>query len=272
MGEHGWTISLQPERHAMQFLPNGFCLLCDDPAGDIPNLCNACIRELPVISNPCITCGAGAVPRTRTCRACAMQHPPVDRTVCALAYAPPVDYLIGRLKFSRDLRAVPVLAGLLDHAVALGATEAEVPDWLVPVPVARSRLRERGFNQALEIARSLGDSNRIRLSRAVHRQRSAETPQSSLPDTSARRANVASAFKVQGTVSGHVTIIDDVVTTGATVNALAQCLKKAGARRVEVWAVARTPDPRVISGRTNQASRLATASAFSSMNSRRGST
>ena len=222
----------------MQFLPNGFCLLCDEPARDVPNLCNACIRELPVLPDPCIACGAEAVSRTRLCRACAMHRPPVDRTVCALAYASPVDYLIGRLKFKRDLRTLPPLAGLLARAVA---REAAVPDWLVPVPITPSRLCERGFNQALEITRSLGNSNDIPLTSVVYRRRSAETPQSSLSDPAARRTNVANAFKARGTVEGHVTIIDDVVTTGATVNALAQCLKNAGAHRVEVWAVARTP-------------------------------
>ena len=221
----------------MRFMPGGFCLLCDDPAAAVPNLCDACARELPVLPDPCIVCGAGAVPLTGLCRACAMRRPPVARTVCALAYVPPVDYLIGRLKFDRDLRVAPALAGLLGRAVAhdTGA------DWLVPVPITRSRLRERGFNQALEIARILGRRFGIRLSRAAHRRPGAEPPQSSLRDTAARRANVRDVFTARAAVDGHVAIVDDVVTTGATVNALARCLKKAGARRVDVWAIARTP-------------------------------
>lgn len=221
----------------MPFLPNGFCLLCDEPAGAVPNLCDDCIRELPVLPDPCTVCGAGAAPRTRLCRTCAIRRPPVDRTFCALAYAPPVDYLIGRLKFDRDLRVVPALAGVLGRAVAREAAA----DWLVPVPITPARLRERGFNQALEIARGLADRGGIRLKRAVHRRRGAETPQSSLPGMAARRANVADVFEMRATLGGHVAILDDVVTTGATVNALARCLKRAGACRVDVWAVARTP-------------------------------
>lgn len=166
-----------------------------------------------------------------------MRHPPVDHTVCAFAYAPPVDYLIGRLKFHRDLRVVPTLAGLLLRAVA----DEVAVDWLAPVPITAARLRKRGFNQALEIARVLGKSNGIRLTKAVHRRRGAETPQSSLPDTIARRANVADAFETRAAIKGHVVIVDDVVTTGATVNALARCLRRAGACRVDVWAIARTP-------------------------------
>jgi len=221
----------------MPFMRSHICLLCDEPGGTIANLCDACIRQLPTLSEPCVTCGASAVPHAKLCRACATRHPPVDRTLCALAYAPPVDYLIGRLKFHRDLRVVPALANLLLRAVA-GDTGA---DWLVPVPITPARLRSRGFNQALEIARILHKRSGVRIARAVHRRRGAEIPQSSLPDTAARRTNVAGAFEARTDIDGHVVIIDDVVTTGATVNELARCLKRAGARRVDVWAIARTP-------------------------------
>ena len=221
----------------MRFMPCGYCLLCDESAGAIPNLCDACARELPVLSDPCVACGARAVPRTGLCRACTVRRPAVARTVCALAYAPPVDYLIGRLKFDRDLRVVPALTAVLGRAIAGEA----VADWLAPVPITPARLRERGFNQALEIARGLSRRSGVRLTRAIHRRHGAETPQSSLPDTAARRANVAGAFEVHAPMNGHVVIIDDVVTTGATVNALARCLKKAGAHQVDVWAIARTP-------------------------------
>ena len=234
---HHARPSHQSARNPMRPIPNGICLLCDESAGTIPNLCNACARELPALSNPCITCGASAVPHTQLCGSCAIRRSPVDRTVCALAYAPPVDYLIGRLKFDRDLRVVPALAGMLGRVVA-GEPAA---DWLVPVPLTPARLRERGFNQAVEIARVLGKRCGVRLSRALYRRRGAEISQSSLPDTAARRANVAGVFQSRTTIDGHVAIIDDVVTTGATVNALARCLKRAGAHRVDVWAVARTP-------------------------------
>ena len=221
----------------MGYPRSDICLLCDEPGGDMPNLCDACVRELPTLHEPCMTCGARAVPHTRQCRTCAAQDPPVDRTYCALAYAPPVDYLVGRLKFRGDLRVVPALAGLLLRAV-VGAASV---DRLVPVPITPARLRKRGFNQALEIARVLGARGGVPVTMAAHRRRGAETPQSSLPDTAARRANVADVFEVRTSIGGDVAIVDDVVTTGATVNALARCLRDAGARRVDVWAVARTP-------------------------------
>ena len=221
----------------MRLIPSDICVLCDEPGGTIPNLCDACARELPIVREPCIACGASVPPHVKLCGGCATRHPPVDRTICAVAYASPVDYLVGRLKFSRDLRIVPVLAGLLRRAVA---DESRV-DRLVPVPIAPARLRKRGFNQALEIAQLLSRSRGERIARGVRRRHRAETPQSSLTSSAARRANVEGAFEARSCIGGHVAIVDDVVTTGATVNALARCLKAAGATRVDVWAVARTP-------------------------------
>lgn len=221
----------------MRYLRSDICLLCDEPGGIVPNLCDACVRELPALREPCITCGASAIPHTKLCRTCTVWQPPIDRTFCALAYSPPVDYLVGRLKFRQDLRVVPALAALLHRAVA-GEVDA---DWLVPVPITPARLRKRGFNQALELARVLGRFSGVPITRVARRRSGAETPQSSLPGTAARRANVAGAFETRAPIHGHLAIVDDVVTTGATVNALARCLKRAGAHRVDVWAVARTP-------------------------------
>ena len=215
----------------------GICLLCDLSAGIETNLCDACRDDLPIIPDACASCGSHAIPGTGTCPACTLRHPPMDRTVCAVAYGSPVDYLVGRLKFDCDLRVVPALAGLLVRAVGGEPT----PDWLVPVPIGAARLRKRGFNQALELARYLGDIRGVRVSGIMRRRRGYETPQSSLPDTSARRANVAGAFEARAAIDGHVVVVDDVVTTGATVSALARCLKRAGASRVDAWAVARTP-------------------------------
>ena len=221
----------------MRFMHRDICMLCDEPGGIIPNLCDACARELPSVRDPCVACGASAPPHVPLCGTCATRPPPVDRTICAVAYASPVDYLIGRFKFRRDLRVVPTLAGLLRRAVA-GESGVE---WLVPVPITPARLRKRGFNQALEIAQVLSKDRGARIARGVHRRHRSDTPQSSLTSSAARRANVEGAFEARAGIGGHVAIVDDVVTTGATVNALARCLKAAGAARVDVWAVARTP-------------------------------
>ena len=156
----------------MRFMPSDICMLCDEPGGIIPNLCDACARELPSVHEPCVACGASSPPHVNLCGGCSTRRPPVDRTICAVAYASPVDYLIGRLKFSRDLRVVPVLAGLLRRAVA-GETGV---DWLVPVPITPARLRERGFNQALEIAQALSKSRDAPITRRVHRRHRGRNP------------------------------------------------------------------------------------------------
>ncbi|WP_025770149.1 ComF family protein [Thioalkalivibrio sp. HK1] len=219
-------------------IPPGFCLLCDEPARTIANLCDACARSLPLIDDPCRRCGGWAVPGTALCRLCARRAPTVARTLCALAYASPVSHLIGRLKFGGDLRVAPTLANLLEKRCEIRAREV---DWLVPVPLGLPRLRSRGFNQALEIAKELKPNRPIPIASFVHRRGQSDAPQSSLPTIGARRSNVRDAFEVRGRLHGRVAIVDDVVTTGATVNALAKCLMHAGAQEVEVWAVARTP-------------------------------
>ncbi|MBF2760808.1 MAG: ComF family protein [Ectothiorhodospiraceae bacterium AqS1] len=219
-------------------IPPGFCLLCDEPARTIANLCDRCARSLPLITDPCRRCGAWAMPGTDLCRLCAIRAPTVSQTICALAYSSPVNHLIGRLKFGHDLRVAPTLAGLLKKHCE---KRIDKVDWLLPVPLGLPRLRSRGFNQALEIARELKLDRTIPMASFVYRKATSNAPQSSLPTLGARRANVRDAFEVRDHLHGRVAIIDDVVTTGATVNALADCLLRAGAREVEVWAVARTP-------------------------------
>lgn len=234
-GPYDWNPIHVRERRPVPFV--GRCLLCDAPGGTVANLCDVCVRELPALPDPCVMCGARAIPRTDLCPSCAARRPPVDRTICAVAYASPVDYLVGQLKFRRDLRVAPALAGLVLRAIVSGTGA----DWIVPVPITAARLRQRGFNQALEIARVVSTDTGVRVSGVVKRRRDADTPQSSLRDIAARRANVEGAFEARASIAGQVAIVDDVVTTGATANALARCLKQAGAARVDVWAVARTP-------------------------------
>jgi ComF family protein len=150
-------------------------------------------------------------------------------------YRFPLDVLIKSLKFSGDLAAAAEIAALMHRSDRRG----DLPGLLVPVPLSDSRLRSRGFNQALELARHLGTGLGVEVSECCARRRDT-APQSSLA-AAARRANVSDAFEADtGRVRGrHVAIVDDVVTTGHTVQAMARALRRAGARRIEVWAVAR---------------------------------
>jgi ComF family protein len=152
-------------------------------------------------------------------------------------YAAPVDRLIQHLKYHGRLELSRVLGGYLaQHLLAL---DDPLPDVMLPVPLHVSRLRHRGYNQSLEIARFVGRELRIPLDRQGARRIRATAPQMELPRDQ-RWKNMRGAFEVNGAFSGQrVAIVDDVMTSGHTVNALAECLRHIGAKEVRVWVVAR---------------------------------
>ena len=170
------------------------------------------------------------------CGQCSLRPPPWSLVQSGLRYAFPVDRLLPRFKFHGDLAAGEVLATLLQWSL----DPAETPEALVPVPLHRARLRERGYDQALELARFLQrDGGPPVLADRLRRLRHT-APQSEL-GAAARRDNVFGAFALHGDgpLPAHVALVDDVLTTGATVGECARVLLSAGVRRVDVWTVAR---------------------------------
>jgi ComF family protein len=197
--------------------------------------CGVCARELPRVAAACPRCGL-ARPVLQCPRA--QMRWDADAVVAPFAYAPPLDHYVHALKYrgARPLgRAFALLLApqLLDERV----------DCLIAVPLHGARLRERGYNQAQEIARTLAAALRVpALERGIARR--AATPAQTGQGALERRAGVARAFRVERELRGLcVAIVDDVITTGATVNALAAQLKAAGAARCLGVAVARTPQP-----------------------------
>jgi ComF family protein len=214
------------------------CRLCDAASHTPRPLCQPCAAELPWLLHGCPQCAypladAGTPGR---CGRCQRQPPAFDATEALFHYRPPVDYLVKRLKFSGELALAPLLGGLL--AARIGRRTAALPEQLIPVPLHPVRQRERGFNQATELARSLGRCLRIPLATQLCLRRRNTGPQSLLPLT-ARRLNLRDAFAVRGRCALHVAIVDDVMTTGHTANELARALRQAGAERIEVWVIAR---------------------------------
>ena len=189
------------------------CALCGEPGRHGLDLCGLCQSEFP----PCpqaMDMAAGSV-------------------LAGFTYAEPVAGLIQAFKFHDDLGAGRLLARLASTALA-GST----PQALIPVPLHISRLRQRGFNQALELARYWGRCRGIPvLPKALIRTRATRI-QSSLPAPE-RRTNVTGAFQVSGALPAYVALVDDVVTTGSTSAEAAQALRLAGAERVDVWCLAR---------------------------------
>jgi ComF family protein len=221
------------------------CALCGAPGlmtGGGRDLCPGCAAELPHNRDSCLQCAVpfdSPMPAGTRCAACQRHPPPFDTSLAAFRYEGAIPTLIGGAKFRGRLNLVRLLGQCLAERVReLGPPRPEV---LVPVPLHASRLRSRGYNQALEIARVVGRDLALPIDHACCVRVQATPPQAGL-DERARHRNIRGAFLVQAPVPWrHVAILDDVVTTGSTVAELSRVLRKAGVRRIQVWAVARTP-------------------------------
>ena len=208
------------------------CLLCAAPSG-VQMLCRDCHASLPHITHACPRCAAPSA--NQVCGEC-LKHPPAfDHTRAALEYAFPTDKLIQALKYGGQL----ALAKLLGELLAEATTDQSRPDTILPMPLHPARLKTRGFNQALEIAKVISKKLDIPLAPGMVDRVVNTTPQASLP-MDARHKNIKGAFACGGDLQGQrIVVVDDVMTSGATLNELAKILKRAGAAQVDVWVVAR---------------------------------
>ena len=214
--------------------------LCPDCRAALPanrEACSRCALPLPPVSRDPGTDGG------RHCGTCLQHPPPFDRVIAPWIYDAHFAHLIGRWKFNRQQVLTSLLAQLwVDEVAGL-----EPVDLLVPVPLHWRRLWQRGFNQATLLA--AGIRERVPLPRGCPiatrgvRRRHATPPQSG-STADQRKRNLRAAFTVDRPCDNlRVAIVDDVVTTAATASALATALRAAGAARVEVWCLARTPAP-----------------------------
>lgn len=212
------------------------CLVCGEPGAHALDLCAACRGELRWTAGACRQCALPRPPGETHCGACRLAPPPFERTQAVLHYGFPVDALLPRYKFHGDLAAGALLATLMHW----GIDPAQPPGALVPVPLHRGRLRARGYDQALELARQLSRELRIPL-RADRLRRTRATQAQSELGAEARRGNVHGAFHLATgpPLPAHVALVDDVMTTGATVGECARVLLAGGVQRVDVWAIAR---------------------------------
>ena len=215
----------------------GTCYLCRGAATGV--LCADCDAELPRLDDAvCPRCALPS-PGGAVCGRCLVRAPAYDGTLAALSYEFPADVLVQGLKFRGELALAPLLGQMLATRLPRGTRV----DYILPVPLARARLRERGFNQALEIARQVASATGCRLAPLLAERERDTAPQVDLP-LDARARNVRGAFRSTALPSGaEIALVDDVMTTGATLEELAATLKRAGAARVVNWVVARTPPP-----------------------------
>ncbi|MEO5560180.1 MAG: ComF family protein [Dokdonella sp.] len=228
-------------RSALRLVLPPRCLLCGAAGAHGLDLCAGCIADL-VLNTPC--CPFCALPlqvSAPLCGECLKQPPPFAAAWVPFRYGHPLDLLEARFKFRGDLAAGRTLAELM-LARARIDTPA-LPALLIPVPLHRTRLRERGYNQALELAKPLAQALGIPL-RHDFVVRDKATPAQTGLDAKARRRNLRDAFTVAAgaQLPAHVALFDDVMTTGATLRECARVLKQAGVQRVDVWALARAAD------------------------------
>ena len=210
------------------------CLVCGERGMVHCDLCPACARALPWNDPCCTRCGLPLPIAAAACGGCLRRPPPFDRTRAAFRYAFPLDRLLPRFKFHGDLAAGALLGRLMAGAI----DGRDLPQALAPVPLHRGRLRERGYDQARELALGLGRALGVPVRDLVDR-RVATQAQTALA-AAARHRNVRGAFVCRaGPLPAHVALIDDVMTTGATLRECARVLRAAGVARVEAWAVAR---------------------------------
>jgi ComF family protein len=216
--------------------PRSICLICGKSSQD--TCCEGCRESLPWNDSACARCGVALpVPRA-VCGACIKSPPAFDAAVCAFRYEFPINRLLVDLKFRGRLGHARGLGELLaEHVVR--CRPGERPGAILPAPLGTARARERGFNQAAEIARELARQLKLPVATGLVERRRDTAPQSSL-SAAARRRNVRGAFVIKRVLpSPNLAIVDDVVTTGATAGELARILRAAGARRVVLFSAAR---------------------------------
>ena len=211
------------------------CMACGEAGSHGRDLCLACAAALPWQGPACPRCAlptAGGKP----CAGCAQADGPLTGVHAVFDYRFPLDRLLPRLKFHRDFAAGRVLAQCMGERLRA----CPRPDAIVPVPLPRARLRERGSDPALELARPLARALRLPLRADLLQRRKATAAQSRL-DAEARQRNLRDAFAVaaKAALPAHVVLVDDVMTTGATLQAAAHALREAGVRRVDAWVCAR---------------------------------
>lgn len=223
------------------------CLVCDEATESADCVCNVCETELPWLMEQCAVCALPLPMDGLMCGQCLQQPPAFKQVIAPWTYSFPIDSLISRFKHQARWPFGQMLARQLGRHLQhrYENTGLTRPDCLLPVPMARKRLRERGYNQSLMLARWLSEDLTIHHDEDLLLRPNETVAQQAL-DAKTRKRNLLNAFalapdaQVQGR---HFALVDDVLTTGATAHSLAHLLLNAGAREVDVYCLARTPKP-----------------------------
>lgn len=234
---------MQPLESILDWILPARCLLCSYPTQNSYPLCPACRKDLPILPHSCEQCAQFLrfiSIDNKKCGNCLTHPPAFQRTYAMFPYQPPIKPWIRQLKFHQQLSYANALGRLMAERIqAQWYRQKPLPDLIIPVPLHDQRMRERGFNQALEIARPISRLLNIPLDYQSVMRKHATIPQTFLPARQ-RKQNLHQAFSSNKYYYGmHIALIDDVVTTGVTIRECAQLLKNQGSARIEIWCCAR---------------------------------
>lgn len=222
------------------------CLLCDEQTDSGFSICTACEAKLPWLIDQCERCALPLPMSGLTCAQCTRQAPAFNEVIAAWLYDFPIDALVTRFKHQAKWPLGRLMAELFGQSLQHRFDEGlPRPDIMIPVPLGRKRLRQRGYNQAAMLANWLGRQLQLPVNeRLINRVK--ETPAQQGLNARARTRNLREAFVLAeptGVRGKHVALVDDVLTTGSTADTIARLLVKAGATKVDVYCLARTPKP-----------------------------
>lgn len=221
----------------------GQCILCRGSAQPGLDICAACEKDLPYAKHLCERCGAFlenvAARKALYCGACLNKKLPFEKVLAIFYYQQPISRLLPALKFRNRLVYAKLLGSLMGDALKKHYENEPWPGLIIPVPLHLKRLRERGFNQALELAKPIAANLKIPLDRSSCLRIKHTVAQTSL-HIAARRKNLTNAFNCKKRFTQkHVAIIDDVLTTGSTVRTFSKTLRKFGVEKIDVWCCAK---------------------------------
>lgn len=224
----------------------GCCLICQGDSHRQLDLCQPCEAELPWLTTACPRCAYPVKQANQLCGQCLLKPPSFSRCVTLCHYRAPIDRLIGQFKYHKRYSYGRVMATLLGkhirHVYQHHSGQPPLPDLIAPVPMHWRRKLSRGFNHGEQLAEQISRQLQLPVFNGLQRTRNSP-PQQGL-SAEQRRRNLRGAFVVRRKqrIDGlSVALIDDVITTGSTAEALSQLLLSAGAREVHIWSLARTP-------------------------------
>jgi ComF family protein len=228
----------RPLSQALNWFAPHKCFGCKKTISQAAAFCNACYQELPFQSRTCTQCGQTIGADSDHCGQCIIAPPYYDECFCPFEYQTPIKDLICALKYNDRAEYAKIVGRLLASEVKQNQTS--LPDVIIPVPIHISRLRSRGFNQAKLIADEVGKELNIKVLNSTLTKTRATLPQAQQSLINRKKA-LRNCFALQKKLSAqNVAIIDDVVTTGSTVNEIAKILKKNGVDYIQVWGLAHT--------------------------------